>query len=103
MVQSFCCRGWFSPAPFSEAIARPTEAVSAVRSDGLDRRPAAADRWEQVRSGALSKMDVETLRSRAALIRRLAAHLADEPMDHGMLDLAAAYEDQAAQIEAARQ
>ena len=51
----------------------------------------------------MSKMDVETLRSRAALIRRLAAHLADEPMDHGMLDLAAAYEDQAAQIEAARQ
>jgi hypothetical protein len=46
-------------------------------------------------------MDVETLRGRAALIRRLAAQFGDEPMGRGMLDLAAAYEDQAAQIEAA--
>jgi hypothetical protein len=45
-------------------------------------------------------MDVETLRGRAALIRRLAAQLADEPMRRGMLDLAVAYEVQAAQIEA---
>ena len=48
-------------------------------------------------------MDVATLRSRAVLIRRQAAQLADEPMSRSMLDLAAAYEDQAAQIEAARQ
>jgi len=54
-----------------------------------------------VRSNSLSNLDAATLRGQAAHLRRLAVELSDVSIARTVSELAAAYEDQAARLEAA--